>query len=117
MSEHSGVRTRLLELPAGGTETEVRLEATQGTLLSVAAISGPGAFEPNDAFLEIGIKQDGITNQHIIIVLVDGALSPLGTLSWDGEITLADSCQIYIRGGSSINRPVTLRAWITRGNR
>ncbi len=112
MSRRRGVRTARVVLPVGGGAEEVRLDATVGRLKAVTAVTDAGIFEPNNAFLEIGIKQDGITDQHIIIVLVDGQLSPLGTLAWDGDIPLTDGCRIYLRGASSIQRGVTLRAWI-----
>ncbi len=112
MNSRRGVRTIRVVLPVGGGEQEVRLDATTGRLRAVTAVSDRGPFVPNDAFLEIGIKQHGITEQHIIIVIVDGTLSPFGTLSWHGDIPLTDGCIIYMRGGSSVERGVTLRAWI-----
>jgi len=111
MSKIPGVRTATVLLPAGGAEIEITLAATTGRLKAVTALS-EGTFVPNDAFIEIGIKQDGVAFQHIVTVLVDGTLSPLGTLSWDGNMPMTDTCIIYLRGSSSIARTVILRAWI-----
>ena len=111
MSKIPGVRTATLAIPPGGVLAETTLKATTGRLKAVTALAAT-AVAPNDTFLEIGIKQDGTNFEHTVAVLIDGPLSPLGTLSWDGNIPMTDTCSIYIRGTSSIARGISLRAWI-----
>jgi hypothetical protein len=110
MATKAGARAVRLVLPAGGTETITALRMSTGRIWAVTAVS-LGVYVPNDAVVEVGVAQGVPTRDNIVAHLFHGSFPPLGVLSWTGEFPVESDILVYIRGSSTLERPVDLRVW------
>lgn len=94
------------------TKTSLVVPIDKGHLRSLSAINFDEFTEFHDNFVRIGIAKADDTPQSAIVILAQGYVDGMNSISWTGKLNLEPDMQLFIDLWSSSSSTINL-AYIT----
>lgn len=92
----------------GGTEVIGRALIESGRLQGLAGHMAGLDTAPNLIWAEVGIEHGGVAGRTRVAILAQGYVSTNQTLTWDGDVQMEATSEVYLRIWSLLTTPVHL---------
>lgn len=89
-------------ISAGRVKGTISIPASKGVLSTLAVVDNSNALQPNDAWIELGLMEGGITDQNRVATLASGYTGRDCPVSWSGKIILDSDMYLYAHVYSSV---------------